>query len=364
MDSSILYKIALTKIENVGPVTARLLVSYIGSPEGVFQATKQELLKIPGIGFETVNAVQKSEALQIAEKELEYISKQRIQVIFYLDSTYPARLAHFQEAPVLLYTKGNDCLNAKRTVGIVGTRNPTKYGMHVTEKLVEDLKAYDVNVVSGLAHGVDAIAHRTCVNIKIPTIGIMGGGFEKIYPAANRSLAGAMLEHGSVVTEFSFKEQAEREHFPMRNRVIAMLSDAVVVIESGRKGGSMITAEFANRYHKDVFAYPGKISDKFSDGCNKLIKQHKAALIESAEDIAYILRWEESPVEQMTLPLFDLEPNEKAIMDCIREKEEVHLDVMHHLLKMSISDISSTLLQMEFKGLIKSLPGKLYMLNR
>lgn len=365
MSGSDLYKIALSKIDGVGPVTARLLVSYCGSAEAIFKASKKAILKIPGVGAETYKAIKNPNVLLNAEKECQFLEKQNIKIKFYLDDAYPSRLKHFQEAPVLMYSKGNDCFNAVRTVGIVGTRSPSNYGKLNTEKLVEELKAFGAVVVSGLAHGVDAVAHRSCVQNKIPTIGIMGGGFEKIYPAANRNLAEGMLQDGAIATEFSYLEQPDREHFPMRNRVIAMLSDALVVIESGRKGGSMITAEFANRYNKDVFAYPGKISDKHSQGCNMLIKCHKAALIESAADIAYIQRWEEKekPV-QLSLALDELSDDEQVLIKILKENNEAHLDILHHHLQKPISAVSSLLLGLEFKGIIKSLPGKTYMLCR
>ncbi len=363
--SSPFYKVALSMINGVGPVTARLLVSYCGSAEAIFKSTKKELLKIPNIGPETINSIQDKEVLTKAEEECKILEKKGIKVVFYLDGNYPARLSTFEESPVILYYEGEvDHFQSKRTVGIVGTRKPSQYGKLMTENLVLGLKSYNVNIISGLAHGVDALAHRVCVQEGIATIGFMGGGFDKIYPAANRKLARQMTETGIVASEFPFNKLPEREHFPMRNRVIAMMSDALVVIESGVKGGSMITAEFANRYNKDVFAFPGKITDNMSAGCNALIKQHKAALIESAKDISYILRWEEEQeVQQMILPLEDFTEDEEKLINILKTKPETHLDFLHYQSGLAIAKVSSLLLTLEFKGVVRSLPGKCYMLN-
>jgi len=354
------YRIALTKVDGVGPLTAKLLISHLGSVEAVFAASSKELFKIDGVGSSVIKSLKSTSIFAEAQKEYEHCLKQGIKLLYYLDKDYPGRLKHFQDSPILLYHKGNNEINHKRTVGIVGTRSPSEYGKAMVEKIVEDLKPFDVIVVSGLAHGVDALAHRKAVTCQIPTYGIMGGGFEKIYPAANRSLANAMLKDGGIMTEFGYKSKPDREHFPMRNRLIAAMSDAVIVIESGKVGGSMITADLANQYNKDVFAVPGRNIDTKSVGCNKLIKQHQANLIESVADLSYIMGWNKAKEIQMTLALVDLKPEEQKIVDLLKAKGKLELDYLHYELEVPISELSTTLLGLEFKSVIRSSPGRTY----
>lgn len=356
--------IALTKVNGVGPVTSKLLISYCGSAQAVFEESSKNLLKIPNVGLNTVKAIQDPSVARLAEEELSYTNKNKIELLYYLTDNFPQRLKHFQDTPILLYSKGKADLNANRTLGIIGTRNPSEYGKWMAKKLVEDSLDLGVTTVSGLAHGVDALSHRTSVNKGIPTIAFMGGGFEKIYPAANRKLASEMISNGRVLTEFGFKVIADREHFPMRNRLIAALSDALIVVESGMVGGSIITADLANQYNKDVFAIPGKVNDVKSIGCNRLIKQHKANLLEGIKDVKYIMGWEERKKEvQMTLPLIELNDQEREIISIIKEQGSIHLDSLHHAISLPISKLSPLLLNLEFQGMIRSLPGKCYSLN-
>ena len=351
------YRIALTKVDGIGPVTAKLLVSHLGSAEAVFNATKKELLKIEGVGPSIISALNSSQIFAEAEKEYDHVKRQNINLLYFLEDDYPSRLKHYQDAPILLYHKGINELNQKRTVGIVGTRTPSAYGKSVVEQLVKDLVAFDVIVVSGLAHGIDALAHRSAVNHHIPTYAVMGGGFEKVYPAANRKLAEDMQLRGAVMTEFGFEVLPDREHFPMRNRLIAALSDALIVIESDKVGGSMITADLANQYNKDVFAIPGRIIDQKSTGCNKLIKQHQANLLESIADLSYIMGWNKQKEVQMTLAFEELDEDEQKIVDLLRQKGKLELDYLHYELGIPVSDLSSTLLNLEFKSVIRSKPG-------
>ncbi|MBC7886069.1 MAG: DNA-protecting protein DprA, partial [Saprospiraceae bacterium] len=278
----ILYLIALTKLPKVGPVIAKNLISYCGGVEEVFKVGKKSLLKIPGIGQAVTENFDTVGAMKLAEKEMKFIEKNHINVLSYLDEDYPKRLSNFDSSPVILYYKGNVNLNHHRTVAIVGTRRPSEYGKIMCDRIIEGLLSYNVLLVSGLAFGVDAAAHRKCVETGIPTLGILGHGLDIIYPSEHKALSKKMIENGGVLTEFPSETKPDRENFPMRNRIIASISDVVVVIESKRKGGSIITAEFANEYNKDVFAVPGSVTDELSEGCNKLIKQNKAHLIESA----------------------------------------------------------------------------------
>lgn len=363
--NSELYKIALTKIDSIGAVLTKQLVSYCGGIEAVFEQSKKQLLKIPKIGPAAVNKILSTDALKNAEKEQEFIHKENISYYFYLDEGYPSRLKHYPDSPVMIYYKGTLNLENRRTVGIIGTRQPSEVGKLNCEKLVEDLKAYDVYVISGLAHGIDATAHKASVHNKVPTIGVLGHGLQMMYPAQHRSLATKMLdEGGAIITEFGHTTIPDRPNFPMRNRIIAALSDALVVVESARKGGSIITAIYANEYNKDVFAFPGRIQDEKAQGCNMLIKQHKAALMESAADIGYIMNWEEdvSSMPTQASLFLNLLPEEQAIIDCLKEHKQLSADQLHYRLKMPHSRLSSILLNLEFNGILKSLPGKKYIL--
>ena len=358
------YQIALTKVDGVGPVTAKLLLDHFDTSQDIFRASASTLNTISGLRKNIYSLLhQDKKIFAQAEQEVNRAKKHGIEILFYQDQTFPSRLKHCPDAPLVLYHKGKNDFNKKKTIGIVGTRSPSFYGTKMVDKLVADLKVFNPIIVSGLAHGIDAQAHQAALDNNIPTYGIMGGGFEKIYPAANRKLANDMLQEGGLMTEFGYHLLPDREHFPMRNRIIAALSDALIVVESGKTGGSMITADLANQYSKDVFAFPGKVDDKMSVGCNRLIKQNQAHLIESADDIAYIMNWNKPKEVQMTLPLVSLEPKEQSIVNLLTSSKGIHLDKIHHELNLPISSLSPLLLSLEFRGIIRSLPGKCYTIN-
>ncbi len=362
MDNSLLYKIAVTKIPNIGAVSGKTVISYCGGAEEIFNTPKKQLLKIPGIGPTNAKYILHGNALKDAEKELKHIIKHKIDVFYFLDDNYPKRLSPFHDAPIILYFKGNADLNHYRNVGIVGTRKVSPNGEIITEQLVKDLAIYNPFIISGLAHGVDGVAHKTSVNSGIPTIGVLGHGLNQIYPPQHRSLADKMIENGGILTEHGFLADPEKMHFPMRNRIIAGLSDAIIVVETANKGGSIITAKYGNNYNKDVFAIPGRIGDKTSKGCNLLIKSHQAALLESAKDIGYIMRWDEADKQNRQTELFiELDDNEKALMDCLKKNESIGIDQLTFQMKSTPSNMASLLLTLEFKGLVKPLPGKRFM---
>lgn len=367
MNEDLCYQVALTQLRGIGPVTAKYLVSYCGGVRAVFEASKKELLAIPNVGASMAAGVleSKAEAMERAEREVAFLAKKEIKTLWYLDSDYPRRLKRYDDCPPLLYYRGQVELNHPRTVAIVGTRKPTDYGLIHCEKLVEGLLPYGVQIVSGLAYGVDSCAHQAAVQHGIETIGIVGHGLDMIYPAQNRKLAAKMEERGAVMSQFLSETKPDRENFPMRNRVIAAMADVVVVIESKKKGGSIITAMMANEYSKDVFALPGKVNDPVSEGCNKLIKEHKAHLLESAKDIAYIMRWEELDGQKaVQASLFvDLNPDEETVIDAIRANREIDIDTLSHKVQMPGSQLASVLLNLEFKGMIKTLPGKKYIVR-
>ncbi len=364
MENELLYQIALTKLDKVGPVTAKNLVSYCGGVEPVFRASKKQLLQIPGIGEETANGILRQSVFAEAEKELNFVLKNDIQVLFFLDAAYPKRLKHYPDCPTLLYYKGNADLNASRIVSVVGTRKPTNYGVSVCQKLIEDLKPFQLMVVSGLAYGIDIAAHRKCLEAGIPTIGVMGNGLSKVYPSLHRKVAEQMIANGGLLTEFAHHLRPDREHFPMRNRVVAGLCDALVVVESKKKGGSMITADLANGYNKDVFAFPGRNTDECSEGCNLLIKSHQASLLEGAKDLAYIMRWDKQiSSDSVQRSLFaDLNSSQEQIVSLLLHHRELPIDQLTHHLQKPPSEMAAALLDLEFKGIVRTLPGKKYVL--
>ncbi len=361
----LIYKIALTLVPKVGAVTAKNLVSYRGGAKEVFTSSKKDLTAIPGIGDQLAANILDKKVLEEAEAELLFTQKHKIDVLFFLDDNYPYRLKPHHDAPVVLYYKGTANLNHPKIVSIVGTRKPTPYGKMICEKIIEDLQEYNVLVTSGLALGIDVTAHKKCLDQKVPTVGVLGHGLKTIYPAAHKSVAGEMVSNGGLLSEFPSNIGIEREHFPMRNRIIAGMCDALIVVQTANKGGSVISVEMANNYGKDVFAIPGRINDKYSEGCNRLIKIHKAALMESVEDLAYVMQWDkptDKPKKAATDLYKDLNDFEKNIIALLKKEEQIGIDDLLNEVKLPSSKMAAVLLQLEFKGLVKTIPGKRYSL--
>lgn len=362
--NNLLYKIAITKIPKVGAVTAKNLISYCGGVKAVFEAKKRELLRVPGIGDQIATSIVKQDVLSSAEKEIEFMEQHGVRSFFYLDEDYPSRLKYYNDAPVLLYYRGTSDLNVQRMVAIVGTRKPTIHGVTACEELVENLKAYGVTIISGLAYGIDVTAHRKCLEQQMDTIGVMGSGLGFIYPAQHRQVADRMVQQGGLLTEYTHNLGPDREHFPARNRIIVGMCDALIVVETARKGGSMISAMKAVQYNKEVFAVPGRLRDNLSSGCNYLIRTNQAQLIQQASDIAEVLNWDiQSPSQNKQQSLFvELTPQEQSILDALRGKDHLGLDNLSYATKMSTSQLAGLLLDLEFRGMIRSLPGKRYVL--
>jgi len=360
------YQIALTLLPKVGPITARNLVSYCGSPEGVFKARKRDLIRIPRIGPILSDTILRGSVLEKAEEELEKLEQQGIRFAFYLDEEYPFRLRPFDDSPVCLFYKGDIEIDSSRVIGIVGTRNPTVYGIQQCENLIRDLSGSGVTICSGLAFGIDSVAHRSAVQAGIPTWGVLANGLGSVYPKAHTQLAHRMLSHGGLLSEHPVDMRPEKEFFPMRNRIIAALSDALVVVESGKTGGSLITAEFANRYGREVFAIPGRVKDDRSAGCHLLIKSHKAYLMEHAEDILEQLGWEDEVPRKKAQPeLFGpIEAQGKKIINLLRESGPRGVDEIACASALSISETVSQLLDLECNGWVRILPGNQYMVVR
>jgi DNA processing protein len=366
MNDSLKYKIALTLIPQIGDILAKKLLAYCGNAEQIFKEKKSALEKIPGIGSAYAQAVISHSIFDRAEEEIRFITENKIQPVFYSDPTYPKRLIYCEDSPIMLYFKGQTNLNAEKIISIVGTRDATAYGKEMCEKLISELAAHQVLIVSGLAYGIDTHAHRAAMEHQLPTVCVLAHGLDKIYPSVNKSMANKMLESGGWLSDFTSKVIPDKENFPRRNRIVAGISDATIVVESKAKGGSLITAEIANSYNRDVFAFPGRIDDVCSTGCNNLIRQHKAALIQSAADVAYLLGWEKTlqtnaPVQRQLF--LELKPNEELVVNLLKEKTQLAIDDLCLLSKLSMSTVSAVLLTLEFSGIIKSLPGKIYRLN-
>lgn len=359
------YKIGIGLIPKIGPVLTKRLIEYCGSVEGVFREKGKNLLKIPRIGDKLANYITDNKVLEKAEDELDYITKNNIQVLFYLDEDYPDRLSHCYDAPVIIFVRGNANLNKHKVLSIVGTRSATEYGRNICNMLVEGLACnnHDVLIVSGLAYGIDISAHKAALKNNLETVAVLGHGHSTIYPAIHREIARKIVTQGALVSDFPGDETPERTNFIKRNRIIAGLSDAVVVVESAEKGGALITADIANSYNRDVFAYPGRARDKFSRGCNNLIKTNKAALIENYQDIEYFLGWQSdnfnSPPSQKRM-FVKLNGDESRILNTLESNSELTVDQISLKCNMQVSKVSALLLNLEFQGLVKCLPGKIY----
>ena len=358
-----IYEIGITLIPLVGPVIARQLISYCGSVEAVFTEQKRFLKTIPGIGEEIASNVSHAQEFLInGEEELEILEREGFKCTFFLDEDFPKRLQQIPDAPLLLYSKGNPALNAERMVSIVGTRKPTVYGKSVTEEIIETIAPYDVTIISGLAYGIDITAHRQSLKFDLPTIGVMGSGMGNIYPDMHKPIAEKMMEKGGIITEFTYSTGPDAVNFPMRNRIVAGMCDVVVVIESGLKGGSMITAVLANDYNKDVAAVPGRKIDKSSAGCNHLIRNQQAHLVECGEDLINLMSWNKKTKQQnyQTELFVDMDATEQKIYRLILDRGEKDIDTLAYESKSTPGELAAILLNLEFKGAIKSLPGKKY----
>ncbi|TNF28416.1 MAG: DNA-protecting protein DprA [Bacteroidetes bacterium] len=361
-----LYLIALTKVAGLGDTRIKKLVAYCGGAKAVFEQPKSFLERIPNVGPAIASAVRNSQVLKDAQQEVDFAEKNNVRVISFLDEDYPSRLKHCDDAPVVLYVKGNGNINCERSVAVVGTRNATRYGKEMTEKLVEELSVPRVTIVSGLAYGIDIAAHRAALKNSIPTIACLAHGLDRIYPQLHTQVANEMLDNGALITDFPIGTKPDRENFPKRNRIVAGMADATIVVEASAKGGALITAELANGYNRDVFALPGRIGDEFSEGCNRLIMQLKAALITSGNDVLKAMNWDEAtkvakPQPQRKL-LINLSAEQEKVVSVLREQNHT-IDRLTVLSGLPMSKVASVLLELEFEGIVSTLPGKVYQLH-
>jgi DNA processing protein len=361
---SLKHKIALGLIPGIGDINARKLVSHFGSVEAVFHEPYGSLIKIPGIGSGLAKFISDRSYLDEAEKEAEYVTKNNIQTYFYLDNNYPFRLRQCEDSPVVFFFRGNSDLNAMKILSIVGTRNATAYGKELCDRIIGDLAAGhpDLIIVSGLAYGIDIACHKAALYHNIQTIGVLAHGFKTIYPSIHAPVAKSMLTQGGLLTDFVSDALPERNNFLKRNRIIAGLSDATLVVESGIKGGALVTADIAVSYNRDVFAIPGRPSDQYSSGCNNLIKNNIAFLVEKADDIETFMNWkpekEKKPVQKTLFS--EMDDTEKAIFELIAKEGELPIDSICRALGMPVYKLSAILLQMEFRGILKCYPGNVY----
>jgi len=356
-------RIAVKLIPSVGDTVARNLFGYCGSAKAIFTEKKSRLMKIPGVGPATAEHIVAFKNFRRAEEEWRFIEKHKIQLCFYADDHYPKRLKQIIDPPFILYYRGSSSLDQPKIIGVVGTRQATEYGKKFCSQLIEALVPFNVLVISGLAYGIDIAAHRAALRNNLPTIAVLAHGLDRIYPSAHKNIASKMIGNGGVLSEYISGTPPDREHFPERNRIVAAMSDAIIVVEAAEKGGALITAEYANSYNKDVFALPGRNNDEYSAGCNKLIKTHKAALIENADDLIYIMGWDtgqkSKKMKQISLNI-DLSPLELQIIRAIEEKGKTHIDELTIIASTPNSELALILLNLEFNGILKSHPGNYY----
>lgn len=363
-NNDLLYQIALTKLNGIGPRKALQLIAKTENIRQIFELSLSKLHQLTGFSKDVLRNIQKDNALMIAEKELSFIEKKEISTHFIFDATYPRRLKQCADAPLLLFTQGNVNLNPEKTVAIVGTRNATEYGIRLCEDLVKSLHNCNVQIISGLAYGIDICSHQAALKHQIPTIGVLGHSLDRIYPSSHKNIAKQMLENGGLLSEFLSGTKPDRENFPMRNRIVAGMSDAVIVVESKNSGGSLITAELAFDYNKDVFAFPGNVNQVYSEGCNKLIQKNKAHLITSGQEFIDMMGWKISEKHKSSqFSLFqDLTEEELEMVEQLNGQIE-HIDVLSMKMKKPVSAINVLLITMEIKGVVKSFPGNKYGLS-
>jgi DNA processing protein len=360
--TDLFYQLALQKVEGVGDVIAKKLLSHFEDAESLFKARPLQLRKIDGVGSILLNNLKDPSIFRKAEAELRFIENNAVDVLFFRDVNYPERLKHCADGPILLFASGNMDFKNRKIISIVGTRQVTSYGMDVCRKLISDLAPLNPVIVSGFAYGVDITAHQAAMENDLQTIGVIAHGLNQMYPKVHKKHISKVELNGGFLTEFWSSSDPDRENFVKRNRIVAGISEATIVIESADKGGSLITANMANDYNRDVFAVPGRITDKFSQGCNNLIKTQRANVLTSAADLVYMLNWDlETSAKPVQKQLFvSLENDEQKVYDYLQQKGRQLLDTIALESGFPIFRISSMLLKMELKGVVRPLPGKLF----
>jgi len=363
LEEELLYVLALQRVKGIGDINAKKLIAHCGSAKNVLTEKRQKLEKINGIGSFTLKNLFDSSNLKEAEKELQHIKNNKIEILYFKDEDYPKNLKHCVDAPILFFKEGNFKLDNRPIISIVGTRKITSYGRDFCEKLISDLTAYNPIIVSGFAYGVDICAHKSALKNKLQTIGVLAHGFEEVYPKSHKKYVSEINKNGGFITDFWHNDELQRENFLKRNRIVAGISEATIIIESADKGGSLVTADIANSYSRDVFAVPGRTTDVYSRGCNDLIKRNKAAILTSAKDIVEMLNWELEPKKPKIIQkqLFvELNEIEQLIYDFLLENGKQLLDIISLNCKLPIHKTTTILFNLEMKGVVKPLPGKLF----
>jgi DNA processing protein len=363
--TEVYYSLALLQVEGVGEILAKKLIQKCGSAEAVFSTKKSQLQKIDGIGVILAKNLQDKTVFTKAAAELAFMERENIGATCFHDPNYPEKLKHCIDSPVVLFQTGTISYENRKMISIVGTRQITTYGIEFTKKLIEDLAPLNPIIVSGFAYGVDIYAHQAAMNCGLQTIGVLAHGFDQIYPKVHKKYMAQMEQNGGFLTEFWSGTNPDRENFIKRNRIVAGISEATIVIESAERGGSLVTANLANDYNREVFAVPGRITDKYSKGCNNLIKTQRANLLTSAADLVYMLNWNinanDATKNTIQKQLFiDLEPDEQLIFDYLQKSNSEVMDIIALECNLPIYKISSILLNMELKGIIRPLPGKIF----
>jgi DNA processing protein len=364
MPSELVYQMALTLTPHIGCVVAKKLVEHFGSAQAIYTAKESHLSLLEGIGSIRAKSIKAFSNFDRCEQELKFIEKNNIQPLFLNDAAYPQRLLQCYDSPTLLFYKGTANLNASKIISIIGTRNCTDYGKAFTDKITTELAAENVTIVSGMAYGIDTIAHKAAVKNSLSTVGVLAHGLGTLYPPENVQLARQMInDNGGLLTEFMSGTKPDKHNFPTRNRVVAAIADATIVVETDIRGGSMITAELANNYNRDVFAVPGKTTDAKSRGCNHLIRQNKAALLTSAQELLEMMNWQPllDKKKNVQRQLFiELTKEEKLIFDLMNTVEQIQLDQLYLKSGLTSSAVAGALLSLELQNVVQSLPGKVY----
>ncbi|CAM3691862.1 DNA-processing protein DprA [Aquirufa aurantiipilula] len=363
MEEEKVFQIALSLVPQIGIVNARRLISYLGSAQQVFQSSTSALQKVPHIGPLIAHEIKVNQVLEKAEKIYADCQKEQIQLFFYLDEAYPHRLKQLYDAPLLLYFKGNANFQHDKVMALVGTRKATEYGREMTYQIVKDALDDDVLFVSGLAYGIDIALHQACIELKIPTIAVLAGGFQCIYPSLHIKYAHQMMDLGGILSEHPFHQKPDPRFFPLRNRIIAGMSDATIVVEAAEKGGALITAEYANNYHRDVFAVPGNLQKVFSEGCNRLILKNQATIYTDWHTCKEQLNWQSNPdkiVKNKSLLWSRLTEDESQILSLLHQEKVLALDEIAWKLQKGVNQLAMLLLNLEFQGFIKAWPGHRY----
>lgn len=367
MEQERLALLALRLIPGIGDKLFKELVGQTGSASEIFKLPVSRLTRFNGIGNLTAKAIRNSKTMDMAENQFIKAEQHQTRILFFTETAYPERLKSLPDAPTVLFIKGNLNLNKPRFIAVVGTRKATSYGRGLTNELIQGLKKYDPVIVSGLAYGIDIQAHSSCLQENLPTIGVLGSGLDVIYPYQHKSTAEKMINNGSILTEQPFGSGPDAHHFPARNRIIAGISDAIVVVEAGEKGGALITADIMNSYNRDVFAFPGSIFSPYSNGCHQLIRTHQAQLITSAEELAGYMNWDTSGKTFHNHPE-SVQVTEHqdsfngAILAAIASRKATTIDELQFLTGLKANDLSSRLLILELEGHIIAVPGKMYCL--